>query len=153
MDRVALAVLQAELADRHGETNRIPARIAARGDDYRRSAEGVDSMAYQLHNLYGAYEQLFETVARCFENRVDQERYHTDLLRRMKLEIDGIRPALLSASTYQLLDELRRFRHLFRHAYAVKLDADRIADLVARARQVQESFQRDTDAFLRRLAE
>ena len=29
-------------------------------------------MGYQLHNLYGAFEQLFEEVAR-FENQIDDK--------------------------------------------------------------------------------
>ena len=74
-------------------------------------------MGYQLHNLYGAFEQLFKETARFFENRVDAGSCRADLLRRMQLEIQGIRPALLSAETASGLDELRRFRHFFRHAY------------------------------------
>ena len=56
-------------------------------------------MAYQLHNLYGGLEQLFEEVAGTFENQVEGEGNHTGLLRRMKLRIEGIRPALLSPET------------------------------------------------------
>ena len=105
-------------------------------------------MGYQLHNLYGAFEQLFEEVARFFENRVDDTRYHADLIRRMRLHIHGIRPALLSEGTAGDLDELRRFRHLFRHAYGTELDSIKVGDLAAGVTGVRSSFARDFERFL-----
>ncbi len=87
-------------------------------------------MAYKIHNLYGACEQLFETVASFFENQIGGSRYHVDLLRRMKTKLKGVRPALISSSTYKLLDKLRGFRHFFRHAYKAELDVDKIDELV-----------------------
>ena len=86
-----------------------------------------------------------------FENQVKGGRYHTDLLRRMEIEIKGIRPALLSSDTYEMLDELRRFRHFFRHAYTAKLDADRIGKLVQTAARLIEPFQQDMNRFLEQL--
>jgi len=79
------------------------------------------------------------------------ERYHTDLLRRMRVEIEGVRPALLSPETFGLLDELRRFRHLFRHAYGVRLDGARLADLADKAARLRHALDRDRQAFLRAL--
>ena len=151
MDRQALAVLEAGLRSRSREIARIGDRIQSRLGTFARSAEGVDSMGYQLHNLYGAFEQLFEETARFFENRVNEASHPTDLLRRMQMEIEGIRPALLSAETASGLDELRRFRHLFRHAYTADLDPGRVADLAARAARVQRDFERDFERFLAHL--
>ena len=105
-------------------------------------------MGYQLHNLYGAFEQLFEVTVCSFENRVDEGRYQADLLRRMQLGFQDIRPALLSAETAAGLDELRRFRHLYRHAYTADLDSGRVTDLAARAARVQRGFERDLERFL-----
>ena len=99
MDKGSFSVLEAELRARVRVIGRIGDRIEARLGTFAHSAEGVDSMGYQLHNLYGAFEQLFEEIARFFENRVDEASYHADLLRRMQLNIQGIRPALLSAES------------------------------------------------------
>ena len=66
----------------------------------------------------------------------------------MQLDLQGIRPALLSAETASGLDELRRFRHLFRHAYTADLDPGRVTDLAARAARVQRDFERDLERFL-----
>ena len=148
MDKEAFAVLEAELRARVRDISRIGSRIEERLGTFAHSAEGVDSMGYQLHNLYGAFEQLFEEVARFFENQIDAARYHADMLRRMQLEIEGIRPALLSAETAADLDELRRFRHLFRHAYTADLDPDKVAALAAKAVGIQCDFDRDFERFL-----
>ena len=148
MDKGTLSVLDAELRARFRDISRIGDRIEARLGTFAHSAEGVDSMGYQLHNLYGAFEQLFEDIARFFENRVDGASYHADLLRRMQLNIQGIRPAFLSAETASGLDELRRFRHLFRCAYAAKLDPDKVADLAAKAVPIQRDVSRDFEQFM-----
>lgn len=151
MDKGAFSILEAELRARSRDIDRIGGRIEERLSAFAHSAEGIDSMGYQLHNLYGAFEQLFEEVARFFENQIDEVRYHADMIRRMQLEIQGIRPALLSAETAADLDELRRFRHLFRHACAAELDPDKVADLAAQAMRTQRTFARDFERFLARL--
>ena len=148
MDEGALAVLEADLRASSRDIARIGDRIQSRLATLAQSPEGVDSMGYQLHNLYGAFEQVFEETARFFENRVGEGSYPADLLRRMQLEIEGIRPALLSAETASGLDELRRFRHLFRHAYAADLDPGRVGDLAARAAGIRRDFERDFERFL-----
>ncbi len=148
MDKEAFAVLEAGLRARVRDISRTGGRIEERLGTFAHSAEGVDSMGYQLHNLYGAFEQLFEEVARFFENQIDEARYHADMIRRMQLEIEGIRPALLSTETASDLDELRRFRHRFRHAYTADLDPDKVANLAAKAVCIQQDFARDFERFL-----
>ena len=152
MDEGAFSVLDAELRARRQDIDRIGDRIEKRRRRLDRGgAAEVDSLAYQLHNLYSAFEQLFEEVARFFENRIDEARYHADLIRRMQLEIRGIRPALLSEATASALDELRRFRHLFRHAYATDLDSTEVAKLAAKVPGIRNAFDQDFERFLTRL--
>ena len=86
MDEGAFSILEAALGARCRDIDRIVNRIAERRGKFDQgSAADVDSMGYQLHNLYGAFEQLFEEVARFFENRIDDSRYHANLIRRMQL--------------------------------------------------------------------
>ncbi|MXZ71021.1 MAG: hypothetical protein F4Z04_05885 [Acidobacteria bacterium] len=151
MDEAAFAVLEAELRARHRDLERIGERIEDRRTTFANGAEAVDSLGYQLHNLYSAFEQLLEEVARSFENRIEAAGYHSDRIRRMRLDIPGIRPALLSERTALDLDELRRFRHRFRHAYAAELDPEKIAALAGKTRQIREDFARDLERFLARL--
>lgn len=87
----------------------------------------LESLAYQLHNLYCAFEDLFRIVAHFFENHIDERvGWHKELLGRMTLEIKGVRPRFISEAAYEFLSDLRGFRHVFRHAYGVELEAEKI---------------------------
>jgi len=68
---------------------------------------------YYLNNLYSAFENICLNIAQTFEHQIDdRSRWHAALLKRMTLDIESIRPKLLSPATYTALDELRRFRHI-----------------------------------------
>lgn len=108
----------------------------------------TNSLAYKLHNLYSAYEDLFKLVARFFENQIAGiSGYHSELLNRMKLQIEGVRPKLLADESFMLLNELRGFRHVFRHAYSYKLDAERVIKLSEKAESLIAPFGRDFEKF------
>ncbi|MFQ5859919.1 MAG: hypothetical protein ACE5LU_30350 [Anaerolineae bacterium] len=105
--------------------------------------EQVIIVAYYLHNLYSAFESIFQHIAMVFGNQIsDQAGWHAELLRHMTLDIEGIRPRVISETAYDALDELRRFRHVFRSAYRARLDAERL-DLVRREAQALEQAYRD----------
>jgi len=109
----------------------------------------LESVAYQLHNLYNAIEDLFRLVAAHFENQIEHlGRWHTALLRRMRQEVEGMRPALLSEQSYVLLNGLRGFRHFFRHAYAVSVEHTQIQMNLEKARRLRPLFQQDIERFL-----
>ena len=151
MDQARIAILKAEVDTRQRDIDDVYERIENRRGKFRKTAEGIDSMAYQIHNLYSAFEQQFETVAKFFENRLEEQRDHVDLLRRMRLEIDGIRPALVSDEAFVLLDELRRFRHFFRHAYTTDLNPDNLVDLLSKVERLRPVHRQDMAEFLGRI--
>jgi hypothetical protein len=139
MDAVSLNVLKAELEAQLEKIDQVYSELEDRAGQMRPDALAlIESTAYQLHNLYSAIEALFKIVANAFENSVtDRSRWHTELLRRMTLEIQGVRPALLSSESVELLDELRAFRHFFRHAFGIRLRSSRVEEDVIIARQLQ----------------
>lgn len=112
---------------------------------------------YYLHNLYNAFESIFRLVAETFENNIpDTSRWHTLLLDRMSRDIDQIRPRLLSEPAVAALDELRRFRHLFRHLYRYELDTAGVQKALRQAHQLRAIYPADVGqftAFLDRLSE
>jgi len=119
------------------EIRKIYARLegkAAKVQEGGIPEELVDSIGYWLHNLYSAYEDLFSQVASFWENSLqDDGGYHLHLLKRMRMDIPGVRPPLLpSDRAYIHLDELRGFRRVFRHAYSYGLDDERVLLLVRR---------------------
>jgi hypothetical protein len=106
-------------------------------------------VAYYLHNLYCAFESIFQRVAEVFENQLsDRAGWHAELLRRMALDIEAIRPRLLSEDAADCLDELRRFRHLFRSAYRLHLDAERLTLVYRKAQALKPLYPADIERFL-----
>ncbi len=88
-------------------------------------------------------------VAGFFENHMDDKtRYHAQLLKRMTLSVEGMRPALLSDKAWVLLDRLRAFRHVFRHAYAYELDVRKVRLVLEDAMALKEIYFKDGQAFL-----
>jgi hypothetical protein len=85
---------------------------------------GADLMACAgyLHHYYTGVESIFERISRSFDGGlVLGGDYYRELLRSMTLEIPDIRPSIISKELAEELDEYRRFRHMFRHAYGSEL--------------------------------
>ncbi|MDE0222770.1 MAG: hypothetical protein OXJ90_26120 [Spirochaetaceae bacterium] len=153
MDDRLLALLRRDLQDQWEIIDRVFAKVADRNVGAAPSPVQVEALAYQLHNLYGACEQLFELIARAFENQIDGPAYHVDLLRRMKAEIPGVRPAFLGERLATALNELRGFRHFFRHAYDSELHPERVTALAATALALRPELRDSMDRFIVRLQE
>lgn len=80
------------------------------------------AIGYILHNFYNGCENIFRLIARFFENDLEPNGWHRDLLKRMNMEINGFRPRVIDKELYRLLDDFRAFRHKFRHTYSFELD-------------------------------
>ncbi len=98
-------------------------------------------LAYTIVNLYNLMENYFFRVAKCFENNIDRLNWRRDLVHRMALDIDGVRPALLAMGDVPLIDELRAFRHVFRHIYQSELDLDKLKLVDARTPRAMAAFR------------
>ena len=113
---------------------------------------GLESLALQLHNLYSAAEGLFEIVTDACENHVEAGAgHHTSLLRRMRVAVPGVRPAVLSDEALPPLDNLRRFRHVVRHAYSAEIDERQLHIVLEDARSLRPLLWRDVEALLAEL--
>ncbi len=128
------------IAEIYAALNRYPEELA--------NEEQLIAAGYYLHNLYSAFESIFQRIAEVFENHIDdQATWHAELLHRMTLDIDGIRPRLVSPEAYDGLDELRRFRHLFRSAYRIHLDPERLALVRRKAKSLEQVYAQDMARF------
>ena len=75
-------------------------------------------------------------------------RWHSDLLERMTLEIEGLRPRVLSDAAYRDLVELMRFRHFKRYYFGTAYDWQRLDELLERVKRVDECFTADLAGFI-----
>lgn len=140
--------LAAEIgADRQG--------LRGRGEEVRRyheaggeAPERTAALALALDRAYTALEAILERIARTLEGDVPSgEDWHRELLRNAELEIEQVRPAVLSADVVSAADDLRRFRHFLRHAYAASLNPDRVRAVAAQWLTVAATLERDLDEF------
>ncbi|MBL8965553.1 MAG: hypothetical protein JNG85_01020 [Spirochaetaceae bacterium] len=110
------------LASLYEKSRRAAARAALASDDEFAWA----ALGYTLHNLYCLFENYFLRIAKFFENGLDSNSWHAELVDRMCVEIEGLRPRLFDRSYARRMDELRRFRHAFRNLYQSELDPRRL---------------------------
>ncbi|MDA8053610.1 MAG: hypothetical protein M0012_05575 [Deltaproteobacteria bacterium] len=147
MEAEEYVVLKAEIKAQLIEIENIYAKIVKRKSG--RGLASLESLSYQLHNLYCAYEDLFKIIAKTFENHIDDKNhYHIELLKRMTITVEGMRPAILSRESYLLLDNLRSFRHFFRHAYAYELDRRKVKLVTEDAMRIKPLFAKDIEKFV-----
>lgn len=117
----------------------------------------VDSAALNLHDFYSGLERVFEHIASNIDRSTPSSRdWHRELLRQMTVEVQGLRPRIISASCATALDEYLRFRHVVRNVYAFEFDPTRIETLVNGVRPAFECAKDDLltfSAFLESLAQ
>lgn len=105
-------------------------------------------IGYRLHSLYSAFENIFRNIATAFENNLDPIGWHRQLLQRMRLDLSPVRPAILDDETYDRLDEMLRFRHVFRTAYGMELDASRLQLVLRKALELKSLYRPRIERFL-----
>ena len=101
-----------------------------------------------LAGWYTRIETVFLRISRFFENDLAGERWHHDLLEKMRLDLPGIREPVIAEETAGLLAELLRFRHFKRYYFDLDYDWDRIGFAQKKYAQAQPLVRRDLDRFL-----
>lgn len=149
MEKERLNILKAKVDSQASEIEKIYGLIGERSKG--KAAADLEGLAFWLHNLYCAFEDIFKVIAEAFENNVDsRERCHSVLLKRMTIEIPEVRPALLSKDAFKLLDNLRSFRHLIRHAYMYDLDARKVGLVHDDALKLKKLYKKEMGAFFKK---
>ena len=112
-----------------------------------RTAVSALIIAGLLENYYTCLETIFLRISQHFENRLGSDRWHTDLLQKMTLEIKGARVAAVSEAAFPPLLQLLQFRHFKRNYFELEHDWDRLDFLVGKLRQAQPLVTRDLQRF------
>jgi hypothetical protein len=130
MDRIGLEILERELA---ADCQVLADAATKASHRVKETHPGhLEACAYEVARFYTVFERMLENVCTAFENHFARHGdWHEKLLSRLALELPGLRPALLPADAAARLRELKRFRHLIRHAYDLTLREDRLRELVA----------------------
>ncbi len=121
--------------------------FANEGKSMGRTSVAAVVVADALTRYYTAAETIFFRISRFFENSIGGDRWHAELLDRMLIAIPGIRPAVLSESTYVALRELMRFRHFSRYYVDLDYDWDRLDFLLIKFNQARKGLKTDLGTF------
>ena len=111
------------------------------------------ALGYTFHNIYGIIENSCYRLSKFFENDLSDDSWHKDLLRRMLLNIPGIRPAFFTHEAFVVMDELRGFRHVFRNSYNRPLDPERLLLLQKKVPTAISLFREAVSSYVKFLEE
>jgi len=86
-----------------------------------------------IHDFYTGAEKIFRRIAiRMDQDLPTGEDWHVQLLHRMAVSVEEIRPAVIDETLENQLEEYLRFRHLFRNIYGFDLKWERCQPLAER---------------------
>ncbi len=111
------------------------------------------ALGYTMHNVYNMLENYFLRISKFFENNLEQTFWHKDLVNKMTIEIDGVRPKLFDRNLAFKINELRAFRHIFRYIYQSELDIDKLQNLNAKIPKIINEFKLCHNLFIKKLKE
>ncbi len=118
-----------------------------------RSRSAAVLLAGIIDNYYTGIETMFFRISQFFENSLSKDRWHSDLLQRMRIPVKGERVEVIKETTFIYLDEIRRFRHFNRYYYNSDYDWDRIDYLIKKMEQVNSLVTDDINVFIHFLEE
>ncbi len=107
----------------------------------------VSGLASQVHSFYSGLEKIFDLIAEHIDRFEPSSKvWHKELLKQMTLEIQGVRPAVLTKELADVLGDYLEFRHFFRHNYGFDIDWD---ELKPKAENLKATFDKVEAAFQR----
>lgn len=154
-----LELVRRELANateadrRFAALRRQAARGAARRGRYHEWSHNA-ALADGIAAIYTGLESILEAVG----NEIDDysprgAAAHAELVDGMAVAVAGLRPAVLGEATRKLMHELRKFRHVARHKYALELRRRDVGRNFALARKLLPAFERDWRRFAKTMSE
>ncbi|MEB3336777.1 MAG: hypothetical protein VKJ46_04890 [Leptolyngbyaceae bacterium] len=154
MDSLQRARLKAELIGQFQLLEQVHQRLQQRVSLGLTTPSQLESVAYQIHNLYCAAEDLLKIVANSFENSIGAGgQWHQILLLRLSQPVENVRPPFLASETFRLLNILRGFRHFVRHAYGSEIELTQLQVNLNLALELPSRLWQDIQVFLDALQE
>ncbi len=116
-------------------------------EDREESVENAIVLSEIISNYYTCLETLFFRISSFFENNLSKDKWHSDLLKRMILDIEGIRERVISDESFEILDELKKFRHFKRYYFQFNYSWDKLGYLEKIFLRLTELIKKDLDNF------
>ena len=107
-----------------------------------------------LHDYYSRLERIFIKLANDLNGGVPNGyHWHIRLLEQMAIDIEQIRPKLISSDNFSYVRDLLSFRHLFRNIYGFELEKEKVVDLINKLVKYHTQIVKDINKFLKFLKE
>lgn len=105
-----------------------------------------------LSDYYDGLENIAKRIAKEIDGYTPfGDEWHRELIEQVSRELPGERPAVFSNKTFELIDELRRFRHVFRAKYGFRLNPDKIYKNVSLLKELHQQMKIDINDFLHKM--
>jgi hypothetical protein len=141
-------ILEREIQSDLDRIDRIYEVLGSPDIEESEAQEPLIVIAYRLHSLYIIFENIFRNIAASFEHHVNQGGWNRQLLKRMRLDLTPLRPTIIDADAYDRLDEMLRFRHVFRTMYGLDLDPLRLGVVLRKTLELKPLYRPQIDRFL-----
>lgn len=129
------------------ELTEVIERFTSEVDPENPQDMAVTAISANLARLYTGIEDILEDIVKVFDDyRPTGDSWHSALLAAALMESDD-RPAIISRSTFDMLDELRGFRHIVHKAYAKPFDWTRMKHLATSVQSMLQAVSGDLTAF------
>ena len=104
--------------------------------------------ASYLADFYMGIERIFQIIATEIDGGIPQgEEWHKRLLLNMTIEIEGVRPSVISSDLYDSLRPFLGFMHVVRQAYGFQLDEAKLEELAASFENTIRNFSDEVTKF------
>lgn len=101
-----------------------------------------------MTDFYSGVEKILRLIAEDLNGGVPRgEAWYKKLLYTMQLEINGVRPSVISDELYQDLIQFLGFRHVIRQAYGFELDEKKLAEREKKFDKTLKKFSREIKIF------
>lgn len=129
-------------------------RLKKRGGSLYHEWSHNAAVADGVHAIYTGIESIMEAIANEIDDYAPRgDASHADLVDSLSVAVKDVRPAVLRPATRELMHEVRRFRHVVRHKYALQLRRTDIARNFAAVRKLLPAFEHDYRAFAQSMSE
>jgi len=104
--------------------------------------------ASYLADFYMGIERIFQIIATEIDGGLPQgEEWHKRLLLNMTIEIEGVRPPVISSDLHNSLRPFLGFRHVVRQAYGFQLDEAKLEELASSFENTVRNFSDEAAKF------
>ncbi len=146
-----------EIEEELGNIERLLSELNEHQKEEPRNSFYLRAVGSIFHDFYCGVERIFERIAEELNGGIPEgENWHIQLLKDMTLQIEEVRPAVISKELVAELKGYLEFRHRFRNIYGFELEWDKMKGLKETMPGVAERFKKEIKefiAFMKKLTE